>query len=1021
MVDEGDGSASRGVDDARAAAVSQWERWARTNLSVDEAASRAAAEAAINSLERGSTTEVAAAMALIAAGVPPERYLRTVYIQRNRSAASLEEINGISPGGALTSDGIAHLRHVLEMRITTADTFLASAAARPPPGAWAHSPQSRVPFPGSVPLQAYAGHPTPPHSFPGPSPSSQRPVNSDVHPGESGKPPGGFTSDLGVQLLAYTGAFLLMIATVLFEAYGAPPGQQVLRLLALAALDAMFAIGAAICRRYERLAMVGTVYLGVASLLFPLVLVAEGFALHVGTTGISPATALFAGAFVCMMLYGALAFSTGSLAYGALAAVALAISWSSALVAAHAGIWDGAGFAPIAIVYGALGHRSTGEGTPSTRRLRMPRQLAEPLAFSGATIAVAWSAPYATPRACTLVVVTLELALACWYYRRSNLVWLVAAGTSLSVLAIGLAFNGGRVASGGELAFLSVLFAWAASSTSLQPVLERLPWPARSQAPQQPPQFPWSPQPPPQALPRSGVESFLEFLRVASVIQALATLFLIVAHPWWLEASVLLVAAASPTFIAVRNRRPNLLFGTGAILSTAWLFLALGAQSLGLHLGLHLQTRSGHLSGLAPGPVASAYLPLGFILAGAALIISLRSGREWAAPAYTFAGLVGFTVVFLALATHRDVLAGGLLLACAVAVELIASLERVPQVGAMAIALLAAATVSVLAGEGATGRTYPLALAAVCTIGYLSGVVIGTLFPRAGASPRYSPLADSGGSALPPEGHSRAPTTLSQGTPRAAREIGMEERTGSLLDHGTAHRSGAIIGMSILAAVMLVDSHTWIHRNDALLPITAGILAVLALDLALERRLRGPWWLAWASPVIASLISLPLARIAGATDPQWYVLGPGLCLILVGIVMPAIERAPGSIQAARTLAAAGLALLAGTTAVQMVAVHRLGVYAPPPTVTVPLLVAEGVVSLFAGIALRRRVPVIGGAAAIAAGGLWALGDAARGLPLFTFLATLGLLLIGLATVLVTKRDHVAAVRQNIRHAWRTWA
>ena len=178
---------------------------------------------------------------------------------------------------------------------------------------------------------------------------------------------------------------------------------------------------------------------------------------------------------------------------------------------------------------------------------------------------------------------------------------------------------------------------------------------------------------------------------------------------------------------------------------------------------------------------------------------------------------------------------------------------------------------------------------------------------------------------------------------------------------------------------------------------------------------------------MASLAGMPLARLAGALDPQWYVLGPGLGLFVTGLALPRGARGAAGeegratrVITGRWLAAAGCLLFVGTSALQTLAGHRLGAQGLPAGIAVTLLVAEGIISILVGVALRRRVPVVGGALATVVGGMWSLAVAAREVPLFVYFAVLGVILLGTATLLLRNRDRLGVVRKSFESSWRDW-
>ena len=940
-----------------------WLSWAYAVVTPDPARAEAAAEHALQALEQGATPEMAAGFAALGAGGSAHAFLPEALRQRATAETVLSELDQARrqvPEG--DSGAIERLGGLFRQRIAACDRLLELTASPAVPAA---PPALPTPYPAGIPIGAPAGPQLP-------------------------------DTDGGIQLLAYTGAFLLVVATILFEAYAVPHKDQLPRLAVLAGADLLFAAGARALRRTARLASVGNVYLGVAALVFPLVLAGAAMALHAGTTGMSPAAALAAGAAACTVLYGGLGLVMRSRAYAALGSFALAVGWASGLYAIHAGLWGGAGFAPIVVLYAAMSGRSDGgeaqrDGGEAQRdrgaaqgrapahsgvnlsRSGVLRPLAEPFAYLSAIAAVTWAIPATAPRAVTIVVVTLELAAICWYYRRGHLAWAVAAGVSSSVLASSAALHGGLVAIGSELALLAVAFAWVSSLPGSSPLFARMAWPSSETARSQ--------------------HDLRVFLRVGATVQALATILAFQPRPWWMEAAVLVVAAAAPALVAIRAKQPNWLFASSLLVAGAWIFLARGAQAAGLDLHIRLGSGAGsifsHMSAIA---AVHAYLPLGFLLIAAGLAVSRRAGPSWALPPYVTGAWITFFVVLYALEHHHFLLAGGVFLGAAALAELAAAVEGNALLAWPATLLLGAGAACFARAASSPPYDYPLAVAAACVLGYLAGVF--RALAGSSASGAWGQAADHAGA------------------------------------HAGAHRFAATGTLAALATVLLLYRGTWhgswARPDDGMLVAVLAVLVLLSAMLAEERWEGGPWWMPWASPLVASLAGIPLARLAGATDPQWYVLGPGLGLLATGLALP--RSASGAardvllsrVLVGRWLAGTGFVLLAGTSAVQMLEGSSLGAASLPPGMAVALLVAEGVVSILCGIVLRRRVPIVGGAVATAVAAFWALAAVARQVPLYAFFAATGVLLLAGATMLVASRRRLGTLRRSLQTSWSDW-
>jgi hypothetical protein len=210
-----------GAADRRLAA---WRVWAGRVLTTDPAGIEQAARAALVTVEAGGSSDAAAVAAHTALGVPaPPPALAALDRQRWRAGELLTELDRIEdrlggePGGPLRAE--------LTRQLATADTVALSAARLVP--SW--PPAGPGPVPG-------AGPPVPPPVWAGPA---------ETTPGEP--------RDQGVQILGATGAFLLVAATILFEAYGVPHTGGVPRFLGVLALETVLALATAVSRRLPRL------------------------------------------------------------------------------------------------------------------------------------------------------------------------------------------------------------------------------------------------------------------------------------------------------------------------------------------------------------------------------------------------------------------------------------------------------------------------------------------------------------------------------------------------------------------------------------------------------------------------------------------------------------------------------------------------------------------------------------------------------------------------------------------------
>ena len=187
--------------------------------------------------------------------------------------------------------------------------------------------------------------------------------------------------------------------------------------------------------------------------------------------------------------------------------------------------------------------------------------------------------------------------------------------------------------------------------------------------------------------------------------------------------------------------------------------------------------------------------------------------------------------------------------------------------------------------------------------------------------------------------------------------------------------------------------------------------ADLALALALAAWLRRSRDLA----AVASLTLVPaLLAAIGLTHPsdiQAYAVPAGLYLLVVASLIRRDRRA-GRPEAASVVAGVGIAALVLTSFTQSLDSERLS-YALWG-------LAEGLLLVGLGIALRWRVMVIGGAAGVVLTAVLQLFDALAALPGWVILGSSGIVLLGLAVVLLLVRDRLARTGRLVAERWAGW-
>jgi len=893
----------------RTAMQTAWDGWARQTFPADPATATRAADAAGSAVDLGGSTTVGVVAAFVAAGVsPPPSSLASLDTERWRLRELLDELSTVppvSPGGARTDLG-ADLRRRLLIADQIAGTAVAAGSVPP---TWANTGGPRTP--------GVTGY-----------------VAGDPHTG---------ASDQGVRILGATGVFLLLTATMLFEVFGVPARDRVLRFLVVAGLEAALIIAGATSGKSDRFRRVSGVYVAAAALVLPVVL-AAGLAAAGSGSGLRPAVAVAICALCCMAAYGWLARELRSGAYASLALVATGIAWLAGSDAIGVGKYAGltaptaALLACIYLAVDALAARTGWAMEAGGRWSGMADALAGPAPwFAGLAGAVAtasallvvdrsevpgWSGPLALCMVAAALACTVRVSA-----RSSNLLPAVIAG-SAAVLAASPWLAWGPAG----LAFVLDSLAIGAVWVTIRLTATSVP------------------------MEGAGVSVVGGGLRALAAVEATAVLLVVSRPEWWVPVA-LVVAAGVPCWIGRLTGDANWSWASVPMAVAAWFTAARMVSSVfgsNSHqpLGLWMAARL-----LAPLPVA--LVVLGVLLRG--------RWSAWSRGLQAVASGLGVVVVWLTLAGGVPVAAGVELLIIWLAVIAVSSVERwtAPLPFGVATGLAGAALVAMGDGWGAE-----LAVTAML------GVV----------------LVEYG---------------LGTGIPE--RRTSSSERS-----PGIVHRSAALAG-SAVGVVVALGLLTTGRGHGA--PLAAVLAVVVSAGLlGIEGRQAGArWWSTWAAVGIASLIGLPLAVASGTHNPQWYVLAPGLTLLMVGLRLPGGDRDPRAVRHGRWLTGAGAGLLLVTTA-GMVLGQGGGNGG-----WLALLVTEGAVLVIGGCCLQRRVPVIAGAVGVAAGGLAALALVPSTLALSLVIGAASLAVLATATVLMAGGRRIVQGHVGTREAtWDRW-
>jgi len=764
-----------------------------------------------------------------------------------------------------------------------------------------------------------------PPNHPGTTAPSDRPTPPSPPAGEQPEPgtPEAGGRDYGVQILGTTGAFLLVVAAALFDLFGARWVGAVGRLAVVVALDALLVLVTRAAWRRAWLRPVAPVFLGAATLVFPLLLAAAAADWARGHGDLS----LPFGATACALLYAGLGVRLRSVAYGVLASAAAltaVISGSLALlppskVPLGLAVATALGVLVDAAVRLRLARRATDDPVAAVGRWSIPfvlgtAALADGWAFVVSSRPCEWSAG-ATP-ACplqgppvspTLLATTLALvgcALLLGALSSTRRVWAVPGAVS-ALGAVALSPGVGRL-HGLAVALSLLAVAWAAHLVA-------------------------------QSMATPGENATVTFLDVVSVLAASA-LLLVFHAPSWPVPFVLAAGAVVPLRVAAR-RRPAFWALPGAGLLSAAGFFAIWTVA----------AAAGVVSSAAPG-AATALMLEPVAVAWVAAVVWGRRRRDARRHGAAVMSVVLATAALIAAVGSASpphwLLVGNLLLVDWALFELVVEVEEAVELAPLGLVLGSTGALAVARGLGFSAVAAPLALLPVA--GFL--VAVGWARRR-------------------PDGQ----LVLGLGT--AAVAVGWS--LADLVRPGPTPPAAALAAIGVTAVLLLVADRT------------------------------GRWWGRWLALAVLGLASLPLARLVGASSPQPYVLGPGLALVAIGVALPGRRRGAEVVEAGRVLSVAGLALLLGTTAIQA--------FADGDPWHLGLLVVEGVLSVALGVAAHRRVPVVAGAAAVAASGLGALSGVSSSVRLLVVIGAVAVGLLLAAVVMLARRRGPVRTR-----SWSTW-
>src|SRR5438874_408928 len=258
-----------------------------------------------------------------------------------------EEISRLQPAGDLTPAAIAALRTYYQARLDAALNVIAAAIKMAETAPTLPSPVIRPEAP-TLPSPASGGGNVTAPTLPSP-----------VSGGGKERSWREFFADRSILILSYVGAFLLIVATLLFELSAFTAVDSTARFAGVLILNLVFGLAGWLCFRLPAMRLVGRTYVAIAALMVPLTFIAAWVFLLLQQYGLSPDLAIAIAGVSCAVLYGVLAVNLESKGYALLSLIAFAVAWVATLGVIDPGPWRGPLLMVPAGVYFVIAHRST--------------------------------------------------------------------------------------------------------------------------------------------------------------------------------------------------------------------------------------------------------------------------------------------------------------------------------------------------------------------------------------------------------------------------------------------------------------------------------------------------------------------------------------------------------------------------------------------------------------------------------------------------------------------------------------
>jgi hypothetical protein len=312
-----------------------------------------------------------------------------------------EEIARLKPEGDLTEGAIAALRTQYQTRLDAAERVIAAA----------HGFEAAPTMPPPQPSPARGGRVMSAPTLPSPTVGGERAGLPRVPSGggEVGRKQFSwreFLAERSILILSYIGAFLLIVATLLFELSAFTAVDSTARFAGVLVLNLIFGLAGWICFRLPAMRLVGRTYIAIAALMVPLTIAAAWVFLLLDQHGISRDLAITIGGAACALLYGTLAYFLESEGYAALSLFAMAIAWGAGVDMVDAGRWRGTLLVPMVALYLVIAH-----GFTELRKVHTVfSRFANIALHLGAAVVVAWTLGFLAVNGIDWTVATVNAA-----------------------------------------------------------------------------------------------------------------------------------------------------------------------------------------------------------------------------------------------------------------------------------------------------------------------------------------------------------------------------------------------------------------------------------------------------------------------------------------------------------------------------------------------------------------------------------------------------------------------------------